>query len=416
MPVTIRDVRVIMTAPPQDQKGEASGKAGKEIYAGPNLVVVRIDTSDAGLYGLGCATYTQRAAAVKTAVETYLKPLILGRNVDENEDIWHICMVNPYWRNGPVLNNAVSGVDQALWDIKGKRAGMPVYQLLGGKCREGVLAYRHADGRDPVEVEDNVRRFMEQGFTHVRIQQGLYGGRDQRLHQTINPREGAYYDPKQYMKTTVGLFEHIRSQLGDQVELLHDIHERLAPQYAVQLAKALEPYDLFFLEDALPPEQVAYFRQIRAQSAIPLAMGELFVNPTEWMPLISERLIDYIRCHISQIGGLTPARKLAAVCEAFGLRTAWHGPPDVSPIGHAANIHLDLATHNFGIQEWPHISEQLREVFPGTPETRDGYIYLHEAPGWGVEIDEKAAAKYPCVHEPPRWTAARLPDGTSVTP
>lgn len=397
--VTIRDIRVILTAP-----------------AGINLVVVKVETSEPGLYGLGCATFTQRFLSVKSAVEDYLKPFLVGKDVDNIEDIWHTCMVNSYWRNGPVLNNAISGVDMALWDIKGKRAGMPVYQLLGGKCREGVAVYRHADGRDVNEVEDNVRKFMEEGYRYIRCQMGGYGGRIEKLASPENAPPGAYYDPDAYAMSVPKLFDHIRSKVGFEVELLHDVHERLQPIEAVRLVKNLEPYRLFFLEDALSPEQISWFEAIRNQCAVPLAMGELFVHPAEWMPLISNRLIDFIRVHISAIGGITPARKLAALCEAFGIRTAWHGPGDVSPVGHAANVHLDTCCRNFGVQEWTPISEPLAEVFPGSPEVRNGYVYPNDKPGLGIDIDEEKAAKYPCENRVIKWTVARTPDGTSVTP
>jgi mannonate dehydratase len=199
---------------------------------------------------------------------------------------------------------------------------------------------------------------------------------------------------------------------------LHDVHERLTPIDAVRLAKNLEPYRPFFLEDALPPEQVDWFRTIRSQAAVPIAMGELFNNPMEWTALVSERLIDYIRVHISQIGGLTPARKLAILCEAHGIRTAWHGPGDVSPIGHACNVHLDLASANFGIQEWCGIDENgpLNEVFSGIPKVKNGFAYVEEKPGFGVDIDEEKARKYPAYLEHPQWTLTRLPDGTPVRP
>jgi mannonate dehydratase len=208
----------------------------------------------------------------------------------------------------------------------------------------------------------------------------------------------------------------VRAAVGPELHLLHDIHERLAPIDAVRLAKALEPHRLFFLEDALPPDQLEWFRRIREGCATPLAMGELHTNPTEWRTLIAERLIDFIRAHVSAIGGVTPARKLAALCESFGVRTAWHGPGDVSPIGHAANLHLDLACHNFGIQEYPGFSDALREVFPGTPELRGGLLWANEAPGWGVDLDETAAARYPISTPVVEWTQARWPDGTIWTP
>jgi mannonate dehydratase len=204
--------------------------------------------------------------------------------------------------------------------------------------------------------------------------------------------------------------------LGDQVELLHDVHERIPPIDAIRLAKALEPYRLFFLEDVLSPEQGDWLKILRQQSCTPIAIGELYNNPKEWDYLIYNRLIDFIRVHISQIGGITPARKLAIFCEQFGIRTAWHGPGDVSPVGHAANVHLDLVSHNFGIQEWAGISETLHEVFPGSPILKDGYVYANDKPGLGIDINEELAAKYPCQTRVTQWTQTRLPDGTLYTP
>jgi mannonate dehydratase len=317
-----------------------------------------------------------------------------------------------------VLNNALSGVDMALWDIKGKLAGMPVYELLGGKCREGVMLYRHANGRDAAQVEEAVRAFMEQGYQVVRCHVGgdpfSQAAPVRRKPEGALP--GAYNDPDASARNIPRLFEHLRKKLGFEVELLYDVHERQAPSEAVRLAKALEPYRLFFLEDALPPEQIEWFRAIRQQCAVPLAMGELFTNPCEWMPLIENRLIDFIRCHVSAIGGITPARKLAALCEAFGVRTAWHGPADVSPVGHAANVHLSLSAPNFGVQEWTGFTDAEREIFPGCPEVRDGYAYPNDRPGLGIDLDEAKAAKYPCSDALPGWTLARLPDGSPTFP
>jgi mannonate dehydratase len=396
---TIRDVRAVVTAP-----------------GGIDLVVVKVETTEPELYGLGCATFTQRAHAVAVAVERYLQPLLVGRDPRPIEDIWRTAMVSGYWRNGPVLNNAVGGVDMALWDIKGKLAGMPLYELFGGRCRGGVAVYRHADGRDPREVAERVRAFLAEGYRYVRCQLGGYGGGPPRWTRPEGSFPGSYFDPDAYEQSVPRLFEHLRSELGFDVELLHDVHERLAPIAAVRLAKRLEPYRLFFLEDPLPPEELGWFRLLRNQCATPLAMGELFVHPEEWRPLIAERLIDFVRVHVSAIGGLTPARKLAALAEAFGVRTAWHGPGDVSPVGHAANLHLDLACPNFGIQEWVDFPEPVREVFPGCPEVRGGYAYVSERPGLGVDLDEARAAKYPPREDLPSWTLARLPDGSAARP
>jgi len=397
--LTITDVRAIMTAPD-----------------GVNLVVVKVETSEPGLYGLGCATFTQRHKSVYSAVNDYLKPFLIGKDPRRIEDIWQTSMVSGYWRNGPIMNNALSGVDMALWDIKGKLANLPVYELIGGKCREAAAVYRHTDGRDAEEIEHNVRRYMEQGYRYLRCQLGGYGGKNHKMNSPENALPGVYFDPDIYSRSVPAMFDKLRSKLGFEVELIHDIHERIVPIEAVRLAKQLEPYRLFYLEDALPPEQIEWFKVIRSQSATPLAMGELFVHPGEWMPLISGNLIDFIRCHISAIGGLTPAKKLATLCEAFGVRTAWHGPNDISPVGQAANIHLDLTSPNFGVQEWSEFSERMREVFPGTPEVRNGYVYVNDMPGFGVELNEELAAKYPCHDKWPQWTLARIPDGTAVRP
>jgi mannonate dehydratase len=398
----ITSVRPILTAPD-----------------GIALVVVRVDTDEPGLYGLGCATFTQRPTLVAQTVEEYLAPLLADRDPANIDDLWHLMYVNAYWRNGPVLNNAISGVDMALWDIKGKQAGMPVYDLLGGRCREAAMVYRHADGREPAEVLERVERYRDEGHLAVRCQMGGYGARGSRGATDDRFRAsfpGAYYDPGRYARSVVELFEHVRSAVGDELFLLHDIHERLAPIDAIRLGRDLEPYRLFFLEDPLPPDQVDWFRRLRQQTVTPIAMGELHNHPLEWRSLVTEQLVDFVRSHLSQLGGLTPARKLAALCESFGVRTAWHGPGDVSPVGHAANLHLDLASHNFGIQEVIGFGEPLLEVFPGTPELRDGYLWPNDRPGLGIEIDEARAADFPIEVVPIEWTQTRWPDGTLWTP
>jgi mannonate dehydratase len=399
-PITITDVKTIMTQPD-----------------GSRLIVVKILTSEPGLYGLGCATFTQRFHAVQAAIEHHLRPFLIGRDVSRIEEIWQMAMVHSYWRNGPVLNNAISGADQALWDIKGKLANMPVYQLLGGKCREGVAVYSHADGRDPQEVEDNVRKLMAQGYRFIRIQMGGYGGRAGGMVKPEGaPQGSAYFDPRAYTRNMLRMIEHVRSTIGEDIELLHDIHERLSPIDTVQFAKDVEPFKLFFLEDSLAPEDIEWFRNIRQLCSTPIAMGELFNNPHEWRLLIEERLIDFLRMHISQIGGITPARNAAIHANIYGIRTAWHGPGDVSPVGHAANMHLDLWEPNFGIQEWCRFPEVVYEVFPGTPEVRNGYMYPNDRPGLGIDVDEKLAAKYPCTDVVDEWTQARLPDGSPTRP
>jgi mannonate dehydratase len=383
---------------------------------GIGLVVVKVETDEPGCYGVGCATFTQRPQLVVRAVEEYLEPFLVGRDPDDIEDIWRAAQLSSYWRHGPVLNNALAGVDMALWDIKGKRAGMPVHGLLGGRARRFAEVYTHVSGRDAKEVEEGVRRRVEEGYRFVRCQMAVgttatYGA------STVRGGD-AHFDPRAYCTAIPRLFEHLRNELSESVELLHDVHERLAPPLAVQLAKDLEPYRLFFLEDVLAPEDQEYLRHVRAQSSVPLALGELYTSPHEYLPVVRDRLVDFMRAHLSDIGGITPARKLAAICELFGIRTAWHGPGDASPVAHAANLALDIAVPNFGIHEWPNFGESAREVFPGCPEVRDGALHPNLRPGLGVDIDEQAAARYPLPDDPLRgsWREVRLRDGTVVRP
>ena len=415
MSVKIKNIRVICTAP-----------------EGINLVAVKVETTQPGLYGLGCATFAYRHLTVKHLIEEYLKPLLVGRDAQNIEELWQLMHQNAYWRNGPVENSAISGIDMALWDIKGKLANMPLYQLFGGKVREGVPVYRHVEGRSITEICENISRFQEMGITHLRCQCGGYGG-DSYVKTPksapVGAKDGIYLDSAKYIRDTEKLFEEIRVRMGEELQLIHDVHERIAPVEAIQLAKRLEPYHLFFLEDPLSPEQSGWLQNMRQQTSTPIAIGELFNNPAEWKRLLSERLIDYIRVHISQIGGITPARKLQIFAEQFGVRTAWHGPGDMTPIAHAANIHIDLAAPNFGVQEWSGIEPPnfviqelkgpqgaLLDVFTGLPAFQNGYVYANDRPGLGVDINEQEAAKYPCENTVTVWTQTRGRDGALVTP
>ncbi|QNI35491.1 starvation-sensing protein RspA [Edaphobacter sp. 4G125] len=402
----IKDIRVIECEP-----------------AGSRLTVVKITTDQDGLYGYGCGTFTQRADLVKPAVDRYLKPLLMGKTTDRIEDIWWTCYDSSYWKNGPVLNNAISGIDEALWDIKGRQAGMPVYQLLGGKVREAVDTYAHADGADFKDVVASAKGYMDQGFRNVRVQIGVpgmagYGSRSgsQTTYKPLHDKP--FFEPAIYMRRALKMLETCRTELGEEVNLLHDVHERLSPNQAVQFCKEAEKFHMFFVEDPLSPEDIAYFKQIRDNCATPIAMGELFNSPHEWQPLIEGRLIDYIRCHLSQMGGLTPARKVAILAETFGVKTAWHGPGDVSPVGHMAQVTLDIVSPNFGIQEYTPFNDRTKQIFHGCPEMRDGYFWVNETPGWGIEIDEKEAAKAPFTQSRNGlnggWGEIRRADGTVI--
>ncbi|GAA0809792.1 enolase C-terminal domain-like protein [Spirilliplanes yamanashiensis] len=401
----ITGVRTVVTAP-----------------EGVNLVVVRVDTNEPGLYGLGCATFTQRFAAVVAAVEEHVAPLLIGRSPADISDIARLVHFSSYWRHGPVLNSALSGVDMALWDIAGKRAQMPVYELLGGRVRGAVPVYLHASGATIGDTLDAAAALVEAGYRHVRLQTGGPGLGTYGAPGTAGAYPGAPYpdgwDVGVYLRQTPKLFAAARDRFGDDVELLHDVHSRLTPKQAVVLARALEPYQLFFLEDPIAPEHYDRLPEVRAASPVPLAVGELAGSVPDAARLITGGGVDLIRLHVSAVGGLTPARKLTGLCELTGVQTAWHAPADVSPVGAACNLALDLSSPAFGIQEGTVYSEAVHEMFPGTPLIEAGYAYASDAPGWGVDLDEKLAAAHPPVfHAHERWTArVRRPDGGIEAP
>jgi len=405
-PLTIKEARVITTS--------AGGRY--------QWVFLKLITSEPGLYGLGSASNVNQALTVATAIEKHLGPFWLGKNPDRIEDLWQTTHVRSYWRNSTIQNNALSALDVALWDIKGKRANMPVYELLGGKARDAVPMYAHADGRDMNEVTENVRKYMDEGYRHVRAQMGGYGGGGMIPPGQGSRPAGGYngpaFDEELYVGTIPKLFEHLRVKLGNDVKLLHDVHEHLTPIMAVELSKRLEPYRLFFLEDILPPEQIEWFRQVRQVTTTPLAMGELFTHPHEWVPLITQRLIDFIRNRLSQTGGITMAKKVAALCETHGVRTAWQEGGDNDPVNQLASYHVDLSISSFGIQEENHFPPLVHEMMPGTAQLKGGYLYGSDGPGLGIDINEEMAKKYPMEPPPGRdnWTTVRGMDGSLVKP
>lgn len=399
--ITIKDLKTYVFAP-----------EGNE-----NLIVVRIETSEPGLYGLGCATYAFRAEAVCAVLEKDLKPLLIGRDVMPIRDLWSLMMCNGYWRNGPVLNNAVSGIDMALWDIRGKIMGQPLYNLLGGKCRDYVTPYRHCNAKSKEEIFELVDKYLEEGFRYIRSNYTSYDGPSDSNEYLCLRNDCKIYDSRAYVKNAADLHESLRAKYGDKVELMTDVHERIDPSDVLYLAKRLEPINMYFIEDPLSPENAEWLKNWRMECSTPVALGELFVNPAEYMSLLKDHLIDFLRVHPSMIGGITGAMRAASAAEGFGVRTAFHGPLDMTPIGHAANIHMDLALPNFGIQEFYMIPEKMYEIFPGSPYAKDGKLLLaNDNPGIGVEFDEKAAAKYPPYEGRTGWTEMRYPDGTLHTP
>ena len=386
-------------------------------------LIVKVITDHPGLYGIGSASDNYQTPIVKAALEEHLGPRLIGREASHIEDNWQCAYTSAYWRNGSILNTAMAGIDMALWDIKGKEAGMPVYQLLGGPVRAAVPCYAHAGGGDLASLAEDVQRYMEEGYPVIRCQLGPYGGggfieADKALRPKNAWSQQSVFDDEAYLENIPKMFEYLREKLGFGPKLTHDVHEHLRPQSAVALSKLLEPYRLFFLEDVLPPEQVAWFRLIRDQCTTPQAMGELFVNPHEYLPLITERLIDYVRVRVSKGGGITPCRKIATLCEWFGVQTAWQEGGDNDPVNQAAAVHLDIASYSFGIQEENHFPAHELEAFPGHAVLEGGHLYPNDRPGLGIDIDEeKAAALLGAESAAPRHMAEdRRADGTVVRP
>ena len=380
------------------------------------LTNVKVYTSEPGLYGVGCGSHSERQLLVATTIERFLKPAVVGRYVDDIEDIWQMAWQAPYWRASVDASNAMSAIDGALWDILGKRAAMPVYDLLGGKLRPALPMFAGVNGRDLNELEDNARRAMEAGYKHLRVGAvggdgsgdapgqgatsgaagrgpGLGGAGSPRFDERgpIYPQRGPGYV---YTNNLLKSFQHLRNRIGFDVNLCCEVDFRLAPGEALVLAKALEPLRPFWLEEPFGIEDVAWYHTLRAQCSVPIAFGELTTNQSEWLPLVANRSIDFMRMHISACGGLNMARKVAHCCEFFGVRTAWHGPGNVSPVGHAVNMHIDFSVPNFGCGEGGPFSAQLQELFPGCPERKNGMTYANELPGLGIDIDEKVATKY----------------------
>jgi mannonate dehydratase len=374
----ITDVQVLVTCP------------------GRNYVLVKIVTDQPGLYGWGDATLNGRELAVASALRDHIAPLLIGRDPGRIEDTWQFLFRGTYWRGGPVLMTALAGVDLALWDIKGKQAGLPVYALLGGPTRAGALAYRHCDGRDAAEIADNIRAAQSLGYTVFRAQVDVPG--EAHFPDATWLDVTTYHQPFEdapYLRAIPHLFESLRRELGETPEILHDVHERLTPIQAARLASDLEPYRPFFLEDPIRPEHKDSLHIVRQHSTTPLAMGELFNHRWQCLPLITQQLIDYVRVDIAHIGGISEARKIAAIAEAYHVQMAFHGPPDVAPITHAANVHVDMAIPNCGVQESSIFPAEVHEVFRGVPTFADGLLRVSDASGLGTDVDEAAAARYP---------------------
>ncbi|PLR20300.1 bifunctional D-altronate/D-mannonate dehydratase [Caulobacter zeae] len=370
---------------------------------GRNFVTLKIETSD-GVYGIGDATLNGRELAVASYLNDHVIPCLIGRDAHQIEDIWQYLYKGAYWRRGPVTMSAIAAVDMALWDIKAKVANLPLYQLLGGACRTGVMVYGHANGASIEETLDNAAVYAEQGYKAIRLQSGVPGlktvygvSKDRFFYEPADaalPSESLWSTEK-YLRSVPPLFEAAREKLGWDVHLLHDVHHRLTPIEAGRLGKDLEPYRPFWMEDATPAENQANFRLIRQHTTTPLAVGEVFNSIWDCKQLIEEQLIDYIRATVVHAGGITHLRRVAAFADMHGVRTGCHGATDLSPVCMAAALHFDLSIPNFGIQEYMRHTAETDAVFPHAYSFEDGMLHPGEAPGLGVDIDEDLAAKYP---------------------
>src|SRR5712671_4869397 len=385
---------------------------------GRNFVTLKIET-DEGVHGIGDATLNGRELAVASYLGDHLVPALIGRDPARIEDIWQYFYRGAYWRRGPVTMSAIAAVDTALWDLKGKMAGMPLYELLGGKSRDGVMVYGHANGKDIAETLDEVARYIDLGYKAIRAQSGIpglastYGVSKDRLYyepaDAAIPTENVWSTAK-YLDHAPRLFDAIRARFGFDHHLLHDVHHRLTPIEAARLGKSLEPYRLFWLEDPVPAENQAAFRTIRQHTTTPIAVGEVFNTINDCSQLIEEELIDYIRMTVVHGGGISHLRKIAALAELHHVRTGSHGATDLSPVAMAGALHFDLSVHNFGIQEYMRHTPETDAVFPHAYTFESGTMHPGDAPGLGVDIDEGLAATHP--YDPAYLPVNRTLDGT----
>ena len=377
---------------------------GRVIVTSPgrNFVTLKLVT-DEGVFGLGDATLNGRELAVVSYLEEHVIPCLIGRDPHQIEDIWQYLYRGAYWRRGPVTMTAIAAVDMALWDIKAKVAGLPLYQLLGGRCRTGVMVYGHANGTTIDETLGELDRYIAMGYKAIRLQTGVPGmkstygvSKDKMFYEPADgnlPTENVW-STERYLDSIPRLFEKARAKVGFEPHLLHDVHHRLTPIEAARLGQSLEPYRLFWLEDAVVADNPESFRLIRQHTVTPLAVGEVFNSIHDARELIQEQLIDYIRCTIVHTGGITHMRRIASLADLYNVRTGSHGATDLSPVSMAAALHFDLSIPNFGIQEYMRHTPETDAVFPHTYTFKDGYLNPGEGPGLGVDIDEKLASKY----------------------
>jgi mannonate dehydratase len=384
-----------------------------------NFVTLKLTTDD-GVTGIGDATLNGRELSVAGYLTDHVAPVLLGRDPHRIEDIWQYLYKGAYWRRGPVTMTAIAAVDTALWDIKAKVAGLPLYQLLGGRSREGVTVYGHANAATIPELVDEVAGYLERGYRAVRVQCGVPGlatvygvSKDKMFYEPatagVVPEE-AVWSTEKYLRFAPEMFAAVRDAHGFDVHLLHDVHHRLTPIEAGRLGKSVEDYHLFWLEDPVPAELQEGFRLIRQHTTTPIAVGEVFNSIWDCQQLITEQLIDFIRTTVVHAGGITHLRRIFALADLYHVRSGSHGATDLSPVCMAAALHVDISIPNFGLQEYMPHTDATNEVFPHSYRFVDGYLLPGEEPGLGVEIDEDAAGRHP--YRPAYLPVNRLADGT----
>jgi mannonate dehydratase len=382
------------------------------------FVTLKITTAD-GVYGLGDATLNGREMAVVAYLQDHVCPLLIGKDAHRIEDMWQFLYRGAYWRGGPVGMTAIAAVDVALWDIKAKVAGLPLYQLLGGACRDGVTVYGHANGQTIADTIAEAKRYQAMGYKAIRLQTGVPGladtygvSADKMFYEPAAaglPQESVW-STNAYMRVVPELFAAAREELGWAIELLHDVHHRLTPIEAGRLGRDLEPFRPFWLEDATPAENQAAFRTIRHHTTTPLAVGEIFSSIWSCKQLIEEQLIDYVRATVVHAGGISHLRKIAALADLYQVKTGCHGATDLSPVSMAAALHFGMSVPNFGLQEYMRHTPETDAVFPHAYSFDQGMLHPGDAPGLGVDLDEDLAAAHP--YRRAYLPVNRLEDGT----
>jgi galactonate dehydratase len=355
-----------------------------------NYTFVKIYT-DEGLTGLGEAGINGKELAVKGLVDTY-RPVLVGMDPSRIEHIWQTLWRGQFFRGGHVHSSVVAAIDIALWDLRGKTLGVPVYDLFGGRTRDYVSCYCHVQrGGKPGDgprsgIETMVAYAKEQvaagwGFVRFGHAEGDQQERDGILEQS------------RALRWTVDAFGSLRDALGPDIEICVDVHQRATPAFAVQLARELVPFRPFFVEDPVRAENVNQFASLRAQMEVPIATGEQLASKWEWRELIERDLIDYCRVDLCICGGLTESRKVAAWCETHYIEQVPHNP--LGPVSTAACLHFDLSTPLVAVQELTWRPGVLGDIVQTDMTLEGGKLYSGGSPGLGVELDEEAALAQP---------------------